>query len=163
MRYDFWSTAIVTVLAFVSATTAKEGEAVKGLAAKAEVVSDGIRLTLKNVSDKPLAVCTWLGQQCIEVSWIGPDGKPRESHHYDWLKAVRLRNITADDFVTLKPGESIVIGPRGKDSDLKREGADAGKHRVTISYRNVQDGKAHAVQNVWTGKVTAKEVTVAVK
>lgn len=163
MRYLNGTIALILVLTFGPATTAKEGEPVNGLAAKAELVSDAIRLTLKNVSDKPLAVCTWLGQHCIEVSWTGPDGKPRESNHYDWLKAVRLRNITADDFVTLKPGESIVIGPRGKDSDFKLEGAEAGKHRVTISYKNTRDGKAQAVQNVWTGKVTAKEMTVTVK
>lgn len=142
---------------------ATQGKPVDGLMAKAEVVSGEIRLTLKNVSRKPLAVCTWLGQRCIEVSWTGPDGKARESNHYDWLKAVRLRNITADDFVTLKPGASIVIGPKGKDSNLKLEGAEAGTHRVTISYKNIQDGKAQAVRDVWTGKATANEVTVTVK
>ncbi len=140
-----------------------DGKPVNGLKATTSVVSDEIRLTLKNVSNKPLAICTWLGQRCIEVKWIGPDGKPRDSHHYDWLKAVRLRNITADDFVTLKPGESIVVGPKGKDTNLKREDAAVGAHRITLSYENIQDGKGQGIRNVWTGKVIANEVTLTIK
>jgi hypothetical protein len=136
---------------------------VNGLKATASVVSNEIRLTLQNVSNKPLAICTWLGQRSIEVKWVGPNGKLQESHHYDWLKAVRLRNITADDFVTLKPGESIIVGPKGKDSNLKLEGAATGVHRVTVSYENIQDGKGQGVRNVWTGKVTANEVTLTIK
>lgn len=142
---------------------ANEGKAVNGLKATADIVSGEVRLTLKNVSNKPLAICTWLGQRCIEVSWIGPDGKPRESRHYDWLNAVRLRNITAEDFVTLKPGDAIVIGPKGKDSHLKLEGAVAGIHRVKVGYQNNQDGKGQGIRYAWTGKVTANEVTLTIK
>jgi hypothetical protein len=38
-----------------------------------------------------------------------------------------------------------------------------GKHRVTVSYANMEAGKTFNLQNVWTGTVTANEVILNVK
>jgi hypothetical protein len=159
---------VTLALIGIASAPAEENKPVKGLAAYAELIENKdkvleIRLTLKNVSDKPLAVCVWLGQRSVEIVWTGPDGKPRESNAYEWLKAVRLRNVTADDFVTLKPGEKLVIGPRGRDSTLKLEGIEPGKHQVKLTYKSTQDGKALGVVGEWTGSVTADPVKAEVK
>lgn len=139
------------------------GKPVNGLAAKADLVEGEIRLTLKNVSDKPMRLCTWIGQRCIDVNWIGPDGKPRESKHYEWMTRARIRGVTGEDFITLKPGQSLVFGPQGKDSNLTLPDPEPGKHAVKLSFKNTQDGKQFKLEGVWTGSVSANEITLNLK
>lgn len=165
--YRFLTVAVFALVVLPPCTIAKEGDAVKGLKATADAkVKDGaieVTLTLTNESDKPITVCTWIGMRAIDVKWVGPDGKPRESLHYEWMKAARIRNVIAEDFVAIEPGKSLVYGPHGKDSVLQIKDAEKGMHKLTLSFESKQDGKAQGRDGAWIGKVTAAEVAVNVK
>jgi hypothetical protein len=160
----------------------KGGKAVNGLVASAEVVEQKpakapayleVRFTLKNVTDKPITICDYVGNQPLKVEWIGPDGKSLKSDHYGWLRAARIASLSEKNFVTIPAGGVRCIGPRGEGSgiifhpnpDDPRFGnvTTPGKHRVTVSYPNMEDGKKFNQQNVWTGTVTANEVAFTVK
>jgi len=144
------------------------GKAVDGLAARAEVLKQekgfAVRFSLKNVSDKPLKVCDFVGNYPLQVEWIGPDGKKRESKHYDWLKAVRLRPVSEENFITLEPGGVLFLSATfSKEQGIPFEDAGTGEHKVTVSYVNKEDGKQFKLKDVWTGTVSAPEVKITVK
>jgi archaellum component FlaG (FlaF/FlaG flagellin family) len=157
----------------LTVSEAAGGKAVGGLEARAEVRQQGkeytIVFTLKNVSDKPLVVYDWVGDQPLKVQWIGPDGKQRDSHAYKWLEAVRLASPTKDTIknhtVTLAPGEVLVLGPHGRNDKqgIRLTNPEAGEHRVSVTYVNAEDGKKFGLNDVWVGKVTAAEVVFTVK
>ena len=149
------------------------GKPVNGLAAWAGVFDSSgnfqVRFGLKNVTDKPIVVCDFLGNKPLEVQWTGPDGKNLKSQHYDWLNAVPTVELKSD-FVTIPPGGVRFIGPRGKltgilflSSSLRpvpfKDVAPIGKNRVTVRYTNNDNGKKFGLENVWTGTVTANEVS----
>jgi hypothetical protein len=161
---------------------AKGGKAVNGLVASAEVVEQKpakappyleVLFTLKNVSDKAITICDYVGNHPLKVEWIGPDGKTLRSDHYGWLRAARIASLSEKNFVTISAGGVRRIGPKGEGSgiifqpypDDPRFGnvTTPGKHRVTVSYTNTEDGKKFNQQNVWTGTVTANEVVCTVK
>jgi hypothetical protein len=159
------------------------GKPVNGLVAAAEVVEHKsakeppyfeVRFSLKNVSEKPITVCDYAGNQPLKVHWIGPDEKALKSDHYGFLRYVDLAGPTEKNFVTIPAGGVRRIGPEGETSGIifqrtpekpLRFGnvTQPGKHRVTVSYGNREDGKSFNLQNVWTGTVTANEVTFTVK
>ena len=161
------------------------GKPVDGLTLRAELsIHKGgngptyfqIRISLKNVSDKPVTVCNYVGNQPLQVAWTGPDGKPRKSSHYAWLALVRLRGVSKKEFTTLQPGDVMFLGPRSKQSGIffqpgaKRANARAsvnvpetGKHAVVVSFKNVEAGKRFGLKGVWTGVVSANAVTFTVK
>jgi hypothetical protein len=194
--------------AAVSPKKPKGGKVVGGLVALAELVeqpgrgSFEVRLSLKNVSDKPITVCDCL-HFCsqVQVQWTGPDGKRRTSKHNNYPGSNFLLN--KGYFVGIPPGGTRRIAPTirfhtaaakpGPDGPVDRtlgyfEQLDrmglagrsnlvtAGEHRVTVSFTNMttsypagrgpQGGPSRTlipVANVWTGTVTAKEVTFKVK
>jgi len=155
------------------------GKPVKGIVALARLVekpakgstSFEVRLSLKNVSTKPITVCAWVGYQPLKVRWLGPDGKMRKSKHYDWLAFVDLAGLSKDNgFVTIPPGgvrfitpEILFHPPTEKPVPGFGNAAQVGKHRVTVTFTNNEDGKQFGLQNVWTGTVIAKEITFRVK
>jgi hypothetical protein len=159
------------------------GKSVGGLVASAEVVEQKppqgppyleVRFQLKNVTDRAITICDYVGHQPLKVRWIGPDGKTLRSDHYGWLRYVDLAGMTERNFVRIPAGASRRIGPQGEDSGIVFQPTpekplrfgnvtQPGKHRVTVSFENVQDGKEFNVQNVWTGTVTANEVVLNVK
>jgi hypothetical protein len=159
------------------------GKAVNDLVARAEVVQQKpekgpaymeVRFSLKNVSDKPITICDYVGNQPLKVQWIGPDGKTLRSDHYGWLRFADIAGLNRSNFVTIPAGGVRRIGPQGENSGIifqptpekpLRFGnvSQPGKHRVTITYVNHQDGMKFDVQNVWTGAVTANEVAFVVK
>jgi hypothetical protein len=159
------------------------GQPVHGLLASAEAVEEKpekgppyfeVRFRLKNVSDKPITICDYVGNQPLKVQWIGPDGKTHKSDHYGWLRYADIRGPTEKAFVTIPAGGVRRIGPEGEDSGIifqptpekpQRFGnvTRPGKQRVTVSYVNTEEGKEFGLQNVWTGTVTAKEVVFTVK
>src|SRR5262249_19578441 len=122
-----------------------------------------VRFTLKNVTDKPIVICDYVGNRPLGVDWTGPDGKKRESPHYDWLKAVRLRPLSKENFVTIPPGGVVAVGLEIKGPGIAFPMAGSGKHKLTVRYTNKEDGKAFGLKDVWTGTVAAPEVTVTVK
>jgi hypothetical protein len=159
------------------------GKPVNGLIASAEAVEQmavneppffEVRFTLKNVSDKPLTICDYVGNQPLKVQWIGPDGKTLKSDHYGWLRYADIAGLTEKNFVTIPAGGVRRIGPEGEKSGIIFQQTPEkplgfgnvtrpGKHRVTISYVNMEDGKPFNLQNVWTGTVTANEIAFTVK
>jgi hypothetical protein len=154
------------------------GKAVKGLVARAEVIEGPeavqVRFSLKNVSEKPITVCNYVGNQPLKVKWTGPNGKVLLSKHYDWLRAADIPGIAKSNFVAIQPGGALLIGPRGPGSTFMfhpstmkainfANVAPAGKNTVTISYTNNDDGKKFGLENVWTGTVTANEVSFTSK
>lgn len=152
------------------------GKSLGGLVARAEAFKQGdaveVRLSLKNISDKPLAVCKHVGQRPIQITWIGPDDKKNRSHHYDWLARVRLRPPSKEDFVTIPPGGIRYFGPRNGYNGIlfasQNEGpgsnvAKPGKHTVTVSYTTEISGKRFGIDKSWTGTVTSKPVLFTVK
>jgi hypothetical protein len=161
----------------------KGGKAVMGLVASAEVVERKpakdppyleVLFTLKNVSDKPITICDYVGNQPLKVAWIGPDGKTLKCDHYGWLALADIAPLSEKNFVTIPSGGARRIGPRGENSGIifqptpekpMRFGnvTKPAKHQVTVSYTNMEDGKKFKQQNVWTGTVTANEVTLTVK
>lgn len=152
------------------------GKEVKGLVARGELIRlDNyyeLRFSLKNVSDKPIAICEYVGNKPLEVEWLGPDGKPRTSHHYDWLALARIKQVDASNFVSLLPGEVrflnagqggiLFLLPVAKPTPAQNA-LEAGNHKITIRYSNKDDGKSFSLKNVWTGTVSAQEVSVLVK
>ena len=161
----------------------KGGKAVNGVVASAEVVEQKpvkdppyfeVRFKLKNVSDKPITICDYVGNHPLKVEWIGPDGKALRSDHYGCLRAARIASLSEKNFVTIPAGGVRRIGPQGDTSGIVFQPTPEkplrfgnvttpGKHRVTVSYTNMEDGKKFNRQNVWTGTVTANEVVLNVK
>ena len=161
----------------------KGGKAVNGLVASAEVVEQKpakeppyfeVHFSLKNVSDKPITICDYVGNRPLKVEWIGPDGKTLRSDHYGWLRAAFIAPLSEKNFVTIPAGGVRRIGPQGDTSGIVFQPTPEkplrfgnvttpGKHRVTVSYTNMEDGKKFNQQNVWTGTVTANEVSFNVK
>src|SRR5262249_55160144 len=98
------------------------------------------------------------------VEWVGPDGKKRPANVYKWLDAVRLMTPNKDNykdyFLPLAPGEERVISPGGTgDGFIHLNGAQPGKNRVRVSYKNRNTGKELGWRAVWVGTVTSAEVT----
>ena len=161
----------------------KGGKAVNGLVASAEVVEQKpandppyleVRFRLKNISDKPITICDYVGNHPVKVEWIGPDGKTLRSDHYGWLRAARIASLSEKNFVMIPAGGVRRIGPQGDTSGIVFQPTPEkplrfgnvttpGKHRVTVSYANMEDGKKFNQQNVWTATVTANEVSFNVK
>jgi hypothetical protein len=96
----------------------------------------------------------------MEVRWIGPDGKAIESNHYDWMKAARIRGLNKEDFVAIPAGGVMSFGPRGASDNGFAFQLPEGESKVTISYVNKADGKEFKIDGVWTGTVTANEITI---
>jgi hypothetical protein len=158
------------------------GKMVNGLVAIAEVVEQHpakappyleVRFSLTNVSDKPITICDYVGNQPLKVQWIGPDGKTLKSDHYGWLRYSRIAGLSEKNFMTIPAGGVLHIGPQGENSGIVfrptpqqslRFGnvIQPGMHRVTVSYVNTEDGKKFNVKEVWTGTVTANEVVLNV-
>ena len=133
-----------------------------------------VRFSLKNVSEKPITICDYVGNHPLKVEWIGPDGKTLRSDHYGWLRAAHIASLSEKNFVTIPAGGVRRIGPQGDTSGIVFQPTPEkplrfgnvttpGKHRVTVSYANMEDGKKFNQQNVWTGTVTANEVAFTVK
>jgi hypothetical protein len=178
----------------------KDGKAVNGVVASAEVAEQKpvkeppyfeVHFKLKNVSDKPITICDYVGNHPLKVEWIGPDGKTLKSDHYGWLRAARIASLSEKNFVTIPAGGVRRIGPQGdfvttptgevRRINPKGEASGIifqptpekplrfgnvttpGKHRVTVSYVNNEDGKKFNQQNVWTGTVTANDIILNVK
>ncbi len=155
------------------------GKAVGGLVARAELVehkggavkSWEVRLSLKNASDKPVVVFDFVGARPLVVDWTGPDGEKRESLHYEWLKAARLRRPDKTNFATIPPGGVHFIGSEGGGQGLLFRADEApnvnlvtpGKHKIAVSYRSEEDGKRFGIKDAWTGTAAANEVEIAVK
>jgi hypothetical protein len=140
------------------------GKEVNGLVARAEVVKDGgqttVRFALKNASDRPVTICTWIGGRPMEVKWTGPDGKAIESNHYDWMKAARIRAMSKEDFVGIPAGGVMFFGPRGASDNSFTFNLPEGASRITISYTNKADGKEFKIDGVWTGTVASNELVL---
>lgn len=154
------------------------GPAVKGLVARAELVERPgtfeVRFSLKNVTDKPITVCDYVGNQPLQVQWLGPDGKMHKSNHYAWLAFADISALMKGNFPSIPPGGVRFIGSQGMATGIvflaptekparSFNQAQVGKHRVTVSFATKQDGKEFGVENVWTGTVTANEVSFTVK
>ncbi|MBI1914878.1 MAG: sigma-70 family RNA polymerase sigma factor [Planctomycetes bacterium] len=155
------------------------GKPVNGLVASAVVVEKPargstafeLRFRLKNVSGKPITVCDYLGHQPLKVLWTGPDGKRLKSKHYDCLAHAKLVALRKDNFAVIPPGgmrlirpEILFYPPTTKEPFAELLNiAQVGKHRVTVSFTNNQDGKEFGLRDVWTGTVVANEVTFSVK
>lgn len=140
------------------------GKEVNGLIARAEVTKEGgqtlVRFALKNVSDKPVTICTWIGGRQLEVKWTGPDGKAIESNHYDWMKAARIRGLAKEDFVAIPPSGVVFFGPRGASDNTFHFPVPMGESKITISYVNMADGKNFMIDGVWTGTVVSNEISI---
>jgi hypothetical protein len=140
------------------------GKEVNGLVARAEVVKEGgqttLRFALKNVTDKPITICTWIGGRQMEVKWIGPDGKAIESPHYEWMKAARIRALIKEDFVAIPAGGVLFFGPRGASDNGFSFSLPEGESKITLSYVSKADGREFKIDGVWTGTVTANEVSI---
>ena len=148
------------------------GKPVNGLVARAELLESSgnfqVRFSLKNVTEKPITVCNYVGNRPLPVEWIGPDGKLRMSKHYEWLKAARIAALAERDFVIIQPGGVRFMGeikfhpPTDKATNLDNV-AQVGQHKVKVSFVNKENGKQFGLENVWTGTVTANELTFSVK
>lgn len=138
------------------------GKEVNGLVARAEVVREGartgVRFSLKNVSDKPITICNWVGARPLSVRWTGPDNKAIESTHYDWLAAATIRALNKEDFVTIRPGEIHFISPYTQSFEMFNFKLPEGESKIVISYTNDANGKQFDLDGVWTGTVTANEI-----
>ncbi len=159
------------------------GKEVKGLVALAEVVEHNLAndrpyfevlFTLKNVSDKPITICDYAGNQPLKVQWVGPDGKTLRSDHYGWLRYSRIASLTEKNFVTIAAGgvrrivagggySGIIFQPTPEKPLRVGNVTQPGKHRVTVSYTSMEDGKKFNLESVWTGTVTANEVVLNAK
>jgi hypothetical protein len=155
------------------------GKAVKGLAARAELVTSKlpsgeaiheVRYSLKNVTDKPIIVCDYVGGRPLAVDWTGPDGTKLKSTHYEWLALAFLGPLSAEHFVTLPAGAVRSIGPRSKANGVFFQPASrpasrdlntaaAGEHTITLSFTNAETGKDFKLMGVWTGTAAANPVT----
>lgn len=158
------------------------GKPVAGLQARAELIENAvaggptfyeIRFSLKNVSDKPIQLLSYAGTQPLVVDWTGPGGKKFESKHCEWLKRADLREMTAEDVVTLPPGAVCFVGPQSKHEGIyfqtpsERAGAGdnvvaTGTHELTPGYVNREAAEDLGIQGIWQGRVAANKLTVTV-
>jgi hypothetical protein len=148
------------------------GKPVNGLVARAELSeapgSFQVRFSLKNTTEKPITVCDYVGNRPLQVQWTGPDGKSLESKHYEWLKAARIAALAQKDFFVIQPGgvrfmgEIKFLSPADKATNFDNV-AQVGKHQITVGFATKENGKQFGLENVWTGTVTAQEVTFTVK
>ncbi len=155
----------------------KRGTEVEGLMASGQVKKHKpqneppyveVEFQLKNVSDKPITICYHISTNPVFAKWIGPDGKVLQLRKYPNLGFLTLRALSKKNFITIPPGGVQTLCPAGlngkmifqSDAEPDRLGhvVACGKHRLSISYSNSEDGKRFGVENVWTGTVTAKEV-----
>lgn len=157
------------------------GMVVNGLSARAELVehqrpkggsSFEVRFSLQNVGVKPITVCDYAGLKPVQVQWTGPKGEMLKSHHYDWLELARLRGLEKTNFTTIPSGGIRYFGPHGGGTGVyfqppppqpRANVIEPGQHRVTIGYASTENGKQFGLENVFTGTVTANEVTIGVK
>jgi hypothetical protein len=159
------------------------GKPVDGIAARAEVVTTKpanspaiheVRCSVKNVTDKPIIVCDYVGGRPLTVDWTGPDGEKLKSTHYEWLALAFVGPVKEENFVTLPAGAVRFIGPRSKANgvyfqpntrpasrDLNT--AAAGKHTVTIGFTNAETGKDFKLMGVWTGTAAANPVMFTIE
>ena len=143
------------------------GTPVQGLVARVEAIAipqaQGkptveVRCSVQNVSEKPITLCTFIGNAPVQLNWIGPDGKPLPSRHNDWLQRVRLQAPSKFDFPTIEPGAIHFIGDAitftSQNVDDERANISRpGEQTVTATFQNSTDGKAQEIPHVWTGKV----------
>ena len=149
------------------------GTPTKGLVARAELIESPahfqVRFSLKNVTEKPITFCEYVGHQPVQVKWIGPDGFVYSSKHYNWLKAARIAALDKRNFVVIQSGGVHFINhPVKFVTDAAKAGlsdnvALIGENKITVSYTSNEEGKPFGLENVWTGTVTAKELTLSVK
>lgn len=162
-----------------SRAKAPAGKAVNGLVARAELLEHGqakgppfyeVRFSLKNVSEKPITICDFAVSRPLQVTWTGPDGKSLDSNHYKWLEVVRL-GLAKENFVTIPAGGVRFLGPRTREygvmfqakAPAHMNNAEAGQHKVTVSFVSDQDGREFGVENVWKGTVRGPEISFTVK
>ena len=161
----------------------KDGKDINGLIASAEVVEQEpanelpyfeVHFSLKNVTDRPITICDYVGNRPLKVEWMGPDGKTLRSDHYGWLRAAFIASPSEKNFVTIPAGGVRRVGPQGDTSGIVFQPTPEkplrfgnvtapGKHRVTVGYANMEDGKKLNQQDEWTGTVVAHEVVFTVK
>lgn len=147
------------------------GKPAGGLVARAELEMPKqgnvyqVWFSLKNVSDKPIVICDYVANQPLQVDWIGPDQKKRQSKHYAWLDDPRIgpqAPLNENHFITIPPGGVYFLGPRGEYVGITLTNPEPGEHKLTIGYGN-KEGKKLGLKEVWTDSVTANEVVVRVK
>jgi hypothetical protein len=159
------------------------GKPVKGLQARAELFENAVaggptfyevRLSVKNVSDKPLQLFNFAGAHPLVVDWTGPAGEKLTSKHYDWLKRADLAAANDSNIITLPPGGVQFIGPQSRDSGVyfqspsdrpavNENEADVGTHKIVLSYANTDPEPVPGTMDVWQGTVTASEITITAK
>jgi hypothetical protein len=159
------------------------GKPVKGLQARAELFENAVaggptfyevRLSVKNVSDKPLQLFDYAGAQPLVVDWTGSAGEKMTSKHYDWLKRADLAAADDTNIVTLPPGGVRFIGPQSRDAGVyfqspsdrravNENEAVVGTHKITLSYSNANPEPLLGIKNLWQGTVAANEITLTVK
>lgn len=148
----------------------KGGKPVNGLVAVADLGEhpDGsveVRLSIKNVSEKPITVCSYSSYYCfidpkfshVQVEWTGPDGNKIASKHHNYPPA-NNPGVSKEDFVAIAPGKSLRIYPTVRfhpvamkpvpeertakqhpdlfDKWSRSNAAVAGEHRVVVSFAN---------------------------
>lgn len=170
-----------------------EGKVVNGLIARAEVIEQKtasglayeVRLSVKNVSDKTITICDFPNHYPVQIQWTGPDGNPREhSDHYAWLDGLRelsgrrnyLPQLSSYNYrLPVPPGairfigihEQILVPPfwgiGARNSGIWFKAPEVGKHRISVSFTNKEQGKEFGLKNVWQGTVVANEISFTVK
>lgn len=159
------------------------GKPVNGLQARAELIEQAVaggptfyevRLSVKNVSDKPIILFDYTGAQPFKVEWTGPAGKQHESKHYEWLKRSDIAAANESNVIKLLPDTIHFIGPQSRDSGVYFQSqsdrpavnenvAEPGEHKIVLSYTNQEDKPVAGVTGVWVGTVPANEITFTVK
>lgn len=173
---DQWKTLSALVVARQKLAGSKP---VAGLVARSEVftttqpkgpTSFEVRLSLQNITDKPITICMYNGNKPLQAEWITPDGEQAESVHYKWLERVRLAGVQASNFETIPAGGVRYIGASSPETGIFFQSAlgrpsaaintvGPGEHQVTVSYVNAEDGKPLGLENVWTGTIVAPALT----
>lgn len=165
--------------------TANAGQPVGGLGASAKVtrhepskerkVRDNnecyeVVFQITNTTDKPIRICTYPIHQPLKLHWIGPDGKVQDTTWlYRWAKRVTLAPYSEKYFPAIPARGTLTLSSLGWGSSSrfmfcqKATGFGVptrpGHHRMTISYTNKDDGSKLKLKGVWTGTITAKEVS----
>lgn len=113
-----------------------------------------LTIYIKNTSkDKVLRVSNYAGDKSVTIKRTAADGSTADLDIYEFLKAVRLRAPSKDDFVELQPGEA----KRFKNYSVA-EFAPQGKVKLEATFAPKRDGKDLGVADVWTGSAAANAV-----
>jgi hypothetical protein len=132
-----------------------------------ESMTAGIRrvFALRNAGKKPIKVSVWPGHRYLKLTVAGPGGKSVSADLYERLGVAKIKPFDKEVVRTIAPGRILFVQPMGEDKHggMNRLELAPGKWRFTARYSVEAGAGGERAEDLWTGSVESKPVTVEVK